>query len=137
MYPTKSMTPLNVRRHYGVPSGYSAADGASRDNFTGTAAGLGLANFLNISIDPDEARAFNALMGVPPQPPPAFVGHNDARNLVDVEGSIDLQWAQGVAWGVPTTYYGVEGGGWGHEPFLAWVVGLANASRPPRVHSLS
>ena len=145
VYPTKSMTPLNVRRLYGIPNGYTAAQpdsnvtttSADADDADAGTLGLGVANFLGISVDAADADAFHRLMGVPLQPPVTFVGANNASNLVDVEGSIDLQWAQAVAWGVPATYYSTPGGGWGHEPFLDWVVGLSNASSPPLVHSLS
>ena len=155
VYPTKSMTPLNVRRLYGIPNGYTAAqpdgnttiaaadtddeddDDDDDDDDDASNLGLGVANFLGISVDGADADAFHSLMGVPPQPPVTFVGANNSSNLVDVEGSIDLQWAQAVAWGIPAVYYSTAGGGWGHEPFLDWVVGLSNASSPPLVHSLS
>jgi hypothetical protein len=57
--------------------------------------------------------------------------------LTDPEGSIDVQWITGIGQGVPTTYWSTAGGRYGHEPFLDWLVDLANASAPPLTQSLS
>lgn len=76
-------------------------------------------------------------MGSRAQPPVKYVGANNQSELVDVEGSIDVQWIQGMGRGVPTEYHTTPGGEAGHEPFLSWLVDVANQTQPAYVQSLS
>jgi len=128
VYPTKSMTIENVRRHYRVPPNYQAPPADARQ---------AVANFLGIYVSPDDIESFDGLMGVLPQPPLSFHGPNNASDLTDVEGSIDVQWMRGVGQGVPAEYWSTTGGRYGHEPFLDWLVDVSNMSSPPLVFSLS
>jgi len=64
-------------------------------------------------------------------------GDNKPKELTDPEGSIDVQWIQGMGAGVNTTYWLTEGGRGGGEPFLDWTIHMANTSDLPLVHSLS
>eukprot|EP00947_MAST-08B_sp_MAST-8B-sp1_P001085 g1085.t1 len=130
-YPTKSMTVMNVRRLYNVPRDYRATNHTRNSQ--------AVVNFLGISVSAADTAKFHQLMGVPPQPDVTFggTGDNDPANMVDVEGSIDLQWIQGIGQNVATQYWMTAGGDFGHEPFLDWLVSLSNTSAPALVHSLS
>ena len=68
-------------------------------------------------------------MGVSPNTKNVTVhGVNDPQKLTDPEGSIDVQWIQGIGEGVATTYWATPGGKPGGEPFLAWTVEMANTT---------
>ena len=85
----------------------------------------------------DDAALFHRLMGMRKQPPVMLVGDNNQSELVDVEGSIDLQWIQAIGDSVPTTYWLTGGGRYGDEPFLDWIQAVADDPSPPLVHSIS
>jgi len=88
-------------------------------------------------VSRNDSIKFQQLMGSRRQPDVRYLGANNESNLVDVEGSIDVQWIQGMGRGVPTTYHTSAGGEAGHEPFLTWLIEVANQSSPALVQSLS
>ena len=125
------MTVENVRRLYRIPPDYRAPHVKGNRQ--------AVANFLGISVNPKDTNMFLDLMGSPPQQQTKFVGpgKNNPDTFLDPEGSIDLQWIQGIGQGVETEYWNTDGGQGGHEPFLDWIVGVGNTSHPALVHSLS
>mmetsp|Transcript_59924 Transcript_59924/g.185838 ORF Transcript_59924/g.185838 Transcript_59924/m.185838 type:complete len:785 (-) Transcript_59924:33-2387(-) len=123
-YPALSATVSDVRKQYGVSPGY-------RNRAAGNSQAV--ANFLNNSASVDDALLFHAAMGMRRQPKVTLVGEGPNS----VEGNIDLQWIQALGDNVETTSWTTPGGYAAHEPFLEWLVALANASRPPLVHSVS
>eukprot|EP00931_Biecheleriopsis_adriatica_P049177 TRINITY_DN28438_c0_g1_i1.p1 TRINITY_DN28438_c0_g1~~TRINITY_DN28438_c0_g1_i1.p1 ORF type:complete len:771 (-),score=102.08 TRINITY_DN28438_c0_g1_i1:21-2333(-) len=126
-YPSLGMTVLDLRKLYKVPSEYRNLDMKNSQ---------ALASFFNISTSEADASLFHNIMGTRRQPNVTFVGHKSGAG---VEGNIDLQWIQAMGNNVPTTYWATPGGdpAHAHEPFLEWLVDLANTSQPPLVHSLS
>merc|ERR1712113_774364 len=93
-----------------------------------------LASFLNNSASVADAKRFHAIMGIRPQPKPEFVG---VQGPPSVEGNIDLQWIQAMGDNVRTQYWATPGGHNAHEPFLQWLVDMANSTDPALVHSVS
>merc|ERR1719433_452978 len=73
-------------------------------------------------------------MGMRAQPDVQFVG---PRSEPGVEGNIDVQWIQAMGDNVPTYYWETPGGEEAHEPFLEWLVAMANDTSPPLVNSVS
>lgn len=128
-FPTKGMTVNDVRKLYSMPQAYT--DPAPNLN------SQAVANFLGISINDSDTLLFQKLMGSRQQPPVRYHGPNNSSNLEDVEGSIDVQWIQGMGRGVPTTYHVTTGGKAGHENFLDWLIDLSNSTNVPWVQSLS
>ena len=154
VYPTKMMTVSDVRKLYNIPKDYINAHRSSNSQ--------AVANFLNISVNHNDTKLFQKVMAIRPQPAVRFCGvecfffirlfstcthtneqvrfrgnqENDPFNLVDIEGSIDLQWIQGVGQGVNTSYYLHGGGSWGEEPFLDWLVSISNSDDPELVRGV-
>ena len=150
VYPTKMMTVSDVRKLYNVPKDYVNAHRSSNSQ--------AVANFLNISVNHNDTKLFQKVMAIRPQPAVRFLfcfeapallnmytheqvrfrgnQENDPFNLVDIEGSIDLQWIQGVGQGVNTSYYLHGGGSWGEEPFLDWLVSISNSDDPELVRGV-
>jgi len=128
-FPTKGMTVNDVRKLYSMPEAYKAP--APEKN------SQAVINFLGISIDEKDTRKFQRLMGSRTQPQVQYHGINNSSQLTDVEGSIDVQWIQGIGRGVPTIYHTTPGGESGHEPFLSWLMEVCNETSPALVQSLS
>lgn len=126
-WPSLSMTVGDLRRMYHVPDGYR--NRAAKNS-------QAVASFFNISASEDDARLFHLAMGMRRQPAARFEG---PRGEPGVEGNIDMQWIQAMGNNVPVTYWATPGGdpATAHEPFLEWLLELANSSNPPLVHSLS
>lgn len=125
---TKSMTVSNVRRLYKVPENYVVAHPDANQS---------VANFLGIFVADDDRQKFLDMMGCGIQPDVTYVGPNNQTELTDIEGSIDIQWIQGMGRNARTTYRSTRGGKYGHEPFLDWLVSLGNTSDIELVHSIS
>lgn len=126
-FPSLSMTVGDLRRMYHVPDG-------SRNRASNNSQAV--ASFFNISASEEDARLFHLAMGTRRQPAASFQG---PRGEPEVEGNIDMQWIQAMENNVPMTYWATPGGDpqTAHEPFLEWLLELANSSNPPLVHSLS
>lgn len=125
IYTAQTMTVSDVRRLYGVPN-HMRNRVAHNSQAT--------ANFLNISASTTDALAFQRAMGMRRQPSPKFEGDVGQPGI---EGNIDLQWIQAMGNNVQTTVWSTPGGHNAHEPFLDWLISLANTSHPPLVHSVS
>lgn len=130
-YPTQSMTVDALRQLYGVPSGYRYTHPRGHNSLGAT---QGIMAFLNVSSTEADAHQFHVAMGMRAQPAVKFVG---PPGLPNVEGSIDIQWIQGMGNNVPTTYWTFPGGRNAHEPFLEWLLEVANTTAPPQVQSVS
>ena len=52
-----------------------------------------------------------------------------------IEGNLDVQYMLGIGQNIPLTYWKVTIGT--TDPFLDWLMQLANDSNPPLVHSIS
>jgi len=67
------------------------------------------------------------------------IGPNDPNKCYENpdacgEANLDVQYIMGVAQVAPTTYWFVPGD---VEPFTAWIMSVADESKPPLVHSIS
>eukprot|EP00435_Cladocopium_sp_Y103_P051770 s141_g16.t1 len=104
-WPSLSMTVGDLRRMYHVPDGYR--------------------NRAAKNSQADDARLFHLAMGMRRQPAARFEG---PRGEPGVEGNIDMQWIQAMGNNVPVTYWATPGGdpATAHEPFLEWLLELAN-----------
>mmetsp|Transcript_81517 Transcript_81517/g.170508 ORF Transcript_81517/g.170508 Transcript_81517/m.170508 type:complete len:838 (-) Transcript_81517:118-2631(-) len=125
IYPALSTTAMDMRGFYKVPPSFR---NTVKEN------SQAIANFMQIGNSASDAQLFRESMGIRPQPPVEFVGENGP---VGVEGNIDLQWIQAVGDNVATTSWSTPGGAAAHEPFLEWLIALANCTKPPLVHSVS
>lgn len=125
VYPALSTTVTDMKHLYHVPR---SARNVYKHN------SQAIANFMGIGVSEEDAKLFRYAMGIRGQPPVKYVGANAP---VGVEGNIDLQWIQAIGDNVPTTSWSTPGMVPAHEPFLEWLVSLANASDPPLVHSVS
>lgn len=131
VYPTKMMTVSDVRKLYRIPKDYVNADVEGNSQ--------AVANFLNISVSRNDTKLFQKVMAIREQPEIRFRGNqeNDPTNLVDIEGSIDLQWIQGLGQNVKTSYWLTSSGSWGEEPFLDWLLEMSSDDDVELVQSLS
>eukprot|EP00928_Gymnodinium_smaydae_P045330 TRINITY_DN30234_c0_g1_i1.p1 TRINITY_DN30234_c0_g1~~TRINITY_DN30234_c0_g1_i1.p1 ORF type:complete len:818 (+),score=39.04 TRINITY_DN30234_c0_g1_i1:31-2454(+) len=124
-YPAQSITVSDVRKLYNVPDGFR--NRASQNSQS-------VANFLNNSASASDTVLFHKAMGMRPQPQISLIGGECPPS---VEGNIDVQWIQAMGDNVRTTSWTQDGGYAAHEPFMEWLVDLANTSEPPLVHSIS
>lgn len=95
--------------------------------------------YLGQSFSPSDLRSFQSKMNLVGEKMDNIIGPNNATDCVMKpencnEGNLDVQYIMAVAQHANNTYWSMSDS---EEPFLDWVVDVANATSIPLVHSIS
>jgi tripeptidyl-peptidase-1 len=129
-----SVTPSLLSNYYNVSSNTVASKGATQSLFE-------ISNAPQ-DFSPADLKKFQNSFNLPEQAVSDIIGSNQAiLCLLDPnycgEANLDVQWIMAIAQGAPTTYWSVKESSSSDDPFLDWILAVANTSNPPLVHSIS
>jgi len=101
---------------------------------------MALFEALGQDFSPDDLRDFQRKFHIKEHSVDRVIGPNDPNKCKTSpdscgEANLDVQYIMGVAQDVHTTYWSI--GDQAQDPFLDWIVALANLTNPPLVHSIS
>eukprot|EP01087_Luapelamoeba_hula_P001899 TRINITY_DN116_c0_g1_i1.p1 TRINITY_DN116_c0_g1~~TRINITY_DN116_c0_g1_i1.p1 ORF type:complete len:570 (+),score=74.79 TRINITY_DN116_c0_g1_i1:169-1878(+) len=129
-YPANSVFPSLINKVYNIASNLSPTTNNS----------MALFEALGQDFSPADLQTFQQEFGVRSNPVKTVIGPNNPNTCLSNpndcgEANLDVQYITSIAQNVDTTYWSISTAA--QDPFLDWIVALANISSPPLVHSIS
>jgi len=125
-----TVSPSTIWSYYNVPSAPVSNAGATQSVFEA----------LGQDFSPSDLVSFQQQFNLKQTPIANVIGPNDPTQCSSNpdncgEANLDVQYILAIAQGAATTYWSINQNA--EDPFLDWVVALANTTNPPVVHSIS